>query len=374
MSSIYSRRYILRQGKQALLGFSVANVLNGIKQSIAFGDNTLNHHSIEAVIHNLTEQIPLWMKQFKIPGLSLAVIQEKKAFWHHSFGVRNYYSQKPVDDRTIFAAASLSKPLFAYAVIKMVERGYLNLDTPLTEYTAKPYIKDDRLKLITARRVLSHTTGFPNWSGDEPVWIENTPGKKFGYSGEGYLYLQKVIEEITNQPFEQYIFDQLLAPLSMNQSSYVWQPAYQYLATDGHDRDLIPRSMKKPTEALSAGSLRTTAQEYAQFMIAMMQSGTVDSHLLTESSVQEMLRSQIQLNYHLDWGLGWGLEYSNNQKYFWHWGDAGIYKSFAIASRELDTGVVILTNSENGLKICPPIVSAVMSGDRFAFDFEMMEY
>lgn len=374
MSSIYSRRHILRQGKQALLGFSVANVLNGIKQSIALGDNTLNHHSREAVISDLTEQIPLWMKQYKIPGLSLAVIQEKRVFWHQSFAIKNYHGRQPVDEQTIFAAASLSKPLFAYAVMKLVERGRLELDTPLTEYTAKPYIKDNRIKLITARQVLSHTTGFPNWSGDQPVWIENTPGTKFGYSGEGYLYLQKVIEEITKQPLEQFIYNQLLAPLRMNQSSYVWQPAYQYLATDGHDRDLKPRSMKKPSEGLSAGSLRTTAQEYAQFMIAMMQSGTVDSHLLTESSVQEMLRSQAQINNYLDWGLGWGLEYSNNQKYFWHWGDGEVYKTFAIASRELGKGVVILTNSQNGLKICPDIVAAVMSGDRFAFDFEMIEY
>lgn len=87
-----------------------------------------------------------------------------------------------------------------------------------------------------------------------------------------------------------------------------------------------------------------------------------------------MLRSQIQLNYYLDWGLGWGLEYSNKQKYFWHWGDVQTYKTFAIASRELGTGVVILTNSQNGLKVCPAIVSAVMSGDIHALDFEMIEY
>ncbi|GAB4235373.1 MAG: hypothetical protein Kow0049_19840 [Stanieria sp.] len=132
--------------------------------------------------------------------------------------------------------------------------------------------------------------------------------------------------------------------------------------------------MKRITEGSSAGSLRTTAQEYAQFIIAMMQSGTVDSHLLTESSINEMLRSQIPINDYLDWGLGWGLEYSDNHQYFWHWGNATVYKAFAIASRELGTGVVILTNSQNGLKICPPIVAAVMSGDRFALDFEMIDY
>ena len=106
----------------------------------------------------------------------------------------------------------------------------------------------------------------------------------------------------------------------------------------------------------------------------MMQSGTVDSHLLTESSIEEMLRSQVQLNYYLDWGLGWALEYSGGQKYFWHWGDATIYKTFAIASRESGKGVVILTNSQDGLKICPAIVAAVMSGKRHALDYQAIEY
>lgn len=374
MTKIYSRRYLLQQGKKAILGISVANILNGIRSSSSLAQNKRDRLSMEAVIFNLNNQIPVWMKQFKIPGLSLAIIQDKKLFWHHAFGVKNYYSKQSVNDNTIFAAASLSKPLFAYAVMKMVERGKLKLDTSLTEYTAKPYIKDERLKLITARQVLCHTTGFPNWSGNTPVWIQNTPGTKFNYSSEGYLYLQKVIEEIAKQPFDKYISEQLLVPLEMNNSSYIWQPAYQSLSTDGHERNLNPSPMKRITEGSSAGSLRTTAQEYTRFMTAMMQSGTVDSHLLTESSINEMLRSQIQLNDYLDWGLGWGLEYSDNQKYFWHWGDATIYKAFAIASRELGTGVVILTNSQNGLKICPPIVSAVMFGERFALDFEMIDY
>ena len=247
-------------------------------------------------------------------------------------------------------------------------------DSPLTEYTTKPYITDPRIRLVTARRVLAHTTGFPNWSGNLPVWFETIPGQKFGYSGEGFLYLQHVIEEITQQPFASYISEQLLLPLGMTSSSYIWQPTYQDLAVDGHDRVLKSTPMRQPKVGSSAGSLRTTAQEYAQFMVAMMKSGTVDSHLLTESSVAEMLRSQIQLNYHLDWGLGWGLEYSDNQKFFWHWGDATIYKTFAIASRELGKGIVILTNSQNGLKICPAITTAVMSGKRHALDFEQIEY
>jgi CubicO group peptidase (beta-lactamase class C family) len=374
MSKAYFRRDLPRLSSKALLSFSLVHIFGQISQKTSLMPKQNNYLGMETIIADLNSKIPLWLKQFKIAGISLAVIQNKDLLWYSSFGFASYPSQQPINDSSIFAAASLSKPLFAYGVMKLVERGRLNLDTPLTEYTAHPYIKDARLKQITARRVLSHTTGFPNWSGDVPVWIENTPGTKFGYSGEGYLYLQKVIEEITEQTFASYIYEQLLSPLGMKNSSYIWQPAYQNLATTGHDRNLHSIPMARPTAGSAAGSLRTTAQEYAQFMIAMMQSGTVTSHLLTKSSLEEILRSQIQLNYYLDWGLGWGLEYSNNQKYFWHWGDAQTYKSFAIASPTLGTGVVILTNSQNGLKICPAIVSAVMSGDRHSLDFEMIEY
>lgn len=373
MSKSYFRRDILRLSPKALLGFSCAHLLGIIKPKTNLIAKQDTYPTMETVIADLNSRIPLWLQQYKIAGLSLAIINNKELLWHRSFGFASY-NQQPISDNNIFAAASLSKPLFAYGVMKLVERGQLNLDTPLTEYTSTPYIKDARLKIITARQVLSHKAGFPNWSGDAPVWIENTPGTKFSYSSEGYLYLQKVVEEITGKALASYIDEQLLTPLGMNNSSYIWQPNYNNLATMGHDRSLDPVAMKKPTVASAAGSLRTTAQDYAQFIIAMMQSGTTSNHLLTESSLEEMLRSQIQLNYYLDWGLGWGLEYSNKQKYFWHWGDAQTYKAFAIASRELGTGVVILTNSQNGLKICPAIVSTVMSGDRYALNLDLIEY
>ena len=369
MSGIYSRRILMRQATRALIGLAAVRVLNIARPSLSETNRSMN-----ATVADLENQIPQWLKQYKIPGLSLAIIEQKKIFWHGSFGLKKYGDNQSINKNTIFAAASLSKPLFAYAVMKLVERRKLELDTPLSEYTAQPYISDPRLRLITARQVLSHRTGFPNWSGNAPLWIEATPGTKFGYSGEGFLYLQHVIEEITRQPFASYISEQLLLPLGMNSSSYIWQPAYQQIAVDGHDRNFNSTPMRKPQLGSSAGSLRTTAVEYARFMMAMMQSGTINSHLLTEPSVAEMLRSQVQLNYYLDWGLGWGLEYSQNQKYFWHWGDAVIYKTFAIASRELGRGVVILTNSQNGLKICPMITAAVMSGKPRALDFEAIEY
>ncbi len=117
------------------------------------------------IIARLEQRIPQLMQAGEAPGLSLALIREAKLVWHHGFGVKNAETKEPVTDSTVFEAASLSKPVFAYAVLKLVDSGKLDLDKPLNQYLPGNYdVGDDpRLNQITARRVLSHTTGFPNW-------------------------------------------------------------------------------------------------------------------------------------------------------------------------------------------------------------------
>lgn len=363
-----TRRQVINHGSTALLGlatFSAISLLNKRLSADTFEDNTI------AV---LEKRIPILMRQAVVPGISLAIIKNGQLYWSGSLGVKNYKSKQSVANNTIFAAASLTKPMFAYTVLKLCEQGQLNLNTPLTEYTAKPYIKDSRIKQITARMVLSHTTGFPNWSGNAPVWIQRTPGTKFGYSGEGYLYLQKIVEQITGEPLENYIKKNYLYPWGMTSSSFIWEKQYETLATFGHDRRGNPKTMSKPIKAISAGSLRTTATDYAQFLMAMMNPGTPDSPYLTQTSIDEMLRPQIKITQSLDWGLGWGIEHTPNGDFFWHWGDVGTFKSFTVASQNLKTGIVILTNSENGLKICEEIVRLSVGGQHPAFRFGMIRY
>ncbi|MEM7553330.1 MAG: serine hydrolase domain-containing protein [Cyanobacteria bacterium P01_A01_bin.84] len=369
-----SRRQLLKYSKTSLVALSSLNLINLLANS--------STTAAENIISNLELQIPKLMQKASVPGVSIAIIRNQKLFWYQAFGFKNQYTKKPVTNKTVFAAASLSKPLFAYAVLKMVERGELNLDTPLTEYTDKPYIPDSRIKLINTRKVLSHTTGFPNWSGSAPLWIKNQPGTKFGYSGEGFLYLQKIVEQITNQPLEDYLQQQILIPFGMDSSSFIWQDKYTEIASYGHDRQGKPKVMGKPKAAVSAGSLRTTAADYAQFIIAMMQSGAIDSSAnsssnnfrLTESSLKQMLTPQTKISRSIDWGLGWGLEKTNKDNFFWHWGDLVTFKSFVMGSRNLQTGIVILTNSQNGLKICEQIISQAVGGKHPAFKFWMIDY
>src|SRR3954452_813452 len=121
----------------------------------------------------------------------------------------------PVEHDTIFAAASLTKPVFAAGVMTLVDAGALERDRPLSEYLPEPYlVEDERAASITARMVLSHTTGFPNWR-EGPLHLRWPPGTRWGYSGEGFSYLQLVVERLTGASVGRYLGDAILQPLGM---------------------------------------------------------------------------------------------------------------------------------------------------------------
>jgi len=155
--------------------------------------------SAGAVGDHLEAAIPALMERWHVPGISIALMHDGAVAWYRCFGLKRAGAPAPVEPDTIFQAASLSKPVFAYVVLKMAERGEIELDAPLTAYLPDPYVPDDPLlDRITARRVLGHTTGWPTWRPEgQPLRRERAPGEQFGYSGEGYVYLQHVVDGVS---------------------------------------------------------------------------------------------------------------------------------------------------------------------------------
>jgi CubicO group peptidase (beta-lactamase class C family) len=259
------------------------------KQAAIFTTNSpaSNLPSTKAVIERLKKDIPQLLEKADVPGLSVSLIRDGELVWIGAFGVMNAETKKPVNNETVFEAASLSKPVFAYAILKLVDEGKLNLDTPLNKYLGNNYdvVNDDRINLITARRVLSHTSGFPNWrdnDGTKTLLIHFTPGEKFSYSGEGIVYLSKVAEKITGMAFEDFMQKYALQPLGMTASSYIWQDRFDALKAYRHDmigklsgRNQPPggHAGAVPEQGNAAASLCTTAGDYAKFVITML-SGT----------------------------------------------------------------------------------------------------
>jgi CubicO group peptidase (beta-lactamase class C family)/GNAT superfamily N-acetyltransferase len=263
-----------------------------------------------------------------------------------------------VDDDTLFEAASLTKPVFAYGVLALIDDGTLELDRPLIEYVGRSYLaEDERTASITARMVLSHTTGFPNWREDGPLFLRWTPGTRWGYAGEGYAYLQQVVEHVTGVSLDRYMSDAVLRPLAMNDSSFVWPENEAARVAVGHDRDGNPQPRARGREAkAAAGGLYTTGPDYLRF--------------LTYSLLHQhrMFEPQVQIDDELAWGLGWGIEQSDSGRAIWQWGNNAGYKNFVIGRPTDADGVVVLTNGDRGALVYRDLVRQLLPGTHAALE------
>ena len=298
-----------------------------------------------------------------VPGLALAVLRGGSLSWVRAFGVADAGSSAPVTPDTVFEASALGEPVFAYAVLRFAERGEFDLDLPLPEYLPYLDLKDDaRARQITARRVLCNSTGLPNWRRGGELTIDFDPGDRFSHSGEGYLYLQKVIEAITGIGVDAFVRREVFGPLGMAASSYVWRDAYETRAAAGHDYLQAPARKEKPSAANVAMTLHTTVGDYARFLAE-----TLRPTLVKAASADQMLKTQVDVQQDVSWGLGWGLERTGGRALFWHWGDNGTSRCFAMGCRLTGDGLVLLTNGENGLSVAEPIVGEVIGGSHPVF-------
>ena len=314
-----------------------------------------------ARLDELERTIPVVMDSGGVPGLSIAVVADTGIVWARGFGVRNVETGEPVDENSVFEAASLSKPVFAYAVLQLVDQGLLALDTPIARYYSYPDIAHDpRHGQITPRMVLTHTTGFPNWrpaGGQLTIGFE--PGSEFSYSGEGFGYLQRAVMEITGQPLQEMMERLVFRPLGMINSSYVWEDRFEASLAMPHDGDgnVARKRRPGPGTGHAAATLHTTAPDFARFMVAVM-----NGSLLSDSLAAAMLTAQVVVDSGVTWGLGIGLQENEAGHAFWHWGDNTNYKAFAIAYPDRHVGVVWFTNSDHGQDILVSMLAHTVGG------------
>ncbi len=318
------------------------------------------------------------MKERKIPGLSMVIIENAEVILHLELGVKNSQTRDPVDSETLFEAASLSKPVFAYGILKLVETGQLNLDKPLAEYLPYSDIKnDERVNFITARMVLAHTTGFPNWRPkNEPLKIHFQPGERFSYSGEGFLYLQKVIEHISGLSLEDFVKKNVFIPLKMNQCTFIWVNDNRKAL--GHNPDGFPIEIcTEPPNA--AFTLHISALDYARFIIAIFKGVGLKAETINEmfrfqakvpkESTNSIDKCSSRFSDSISWGLGWGLQRTKIGDSFWHWGDNQGVKSFIVGFKNRNKAIIIFTNSSNGFSVISELIQQYLDFPQPAFDW-----
>ena len=331
----------------------------------------------------------------RVPGVAVAGINEAKPY--QLFAGVERVGGPPVSFRTYFPAASLSKPVFAWAVQNLVKQGKLDWNRPLQDYVDLGL--EGTARKITALHVVTHSTGLTNWrfQPNLPLASAFEPGTRWQYSGEGFVLLQRVVEKIVAKPIAEYMRTALLEPLLMTQSTFAWSPQIQTVAALGHDRhgallerplsfyeqrnfEILQKSNLNPASATYdqivtayqqakqtflpiamspniAGSLQTTIGDYAVFL----------AHVLKASTRSDDFKARVDVNRDIAWAPGWGVDRSSKTPSLFHWGDGPGFKNFCCVQPGRNTALVFFTNGDSGAALYAWLFRQITNQDLSAF-------
>ncbi len=321
------------------------------------------------------------MKHYHVPGVSIAVINKGKIAWMKSYGVMDEETKAPVTRETLFQAGSISKPVAAYAALKITEEGKMDLNENVNTYLKSWKLPDNEFtkdKKVALKHLLSHTGGltvhgFPGYSPDLPVpttvqvldglppantvavRVDKVPEESFRYSGGGYTIMQQMLVDVEGKPFPEILKEKVLVPLHMNNSTYdqPLQATQLKMAATGYLPDGTMTKGKRHTyPEMAAAGLWTTAEDLATFAINIQKtmqgdSGKVLSKVMTDKMLTPFVADFI--------GLGLFLNKRKEDIYFGHGGWDEGFSSEMVAHKTKGYGVVVLTNSNH-----PEFISEVI--------------
>jgi len=311
--------------------------------------------------------ITTYQEHYVIPGVSLAIIKNGEIVYHKTYGYKNMLTKETVNDKTLFEAASITKTVFAFAVFRLIEKGIIEIDRPLYTYLPFEEIEhDDRYKLITTRHVLSHQTGFPNWASMNPdgkIDIKFIPGTAYGYSGEGYEYLKRVVTKITGKDIETILKEEVLDPLSLSNTYFSENDYLKNHATNGHYGRFTSKE-DIPEIPFMAFSMYTEARSFADFALSILQRKglKLDTYNKILSLQTKVDSERPKEGWEAYYGLGFFIQNTPFGSTFGHSGSNGDNKcEFKIYS-ELNAGYIIFTNSDHGNKLHDDLDEFLITG------------
>jgi CubicO group peptidase (beta-lactamase class C family) len=325
---------------------------------------------------------------YKVPGVSIAVIDGGRIDWTRGYGFADVAAQRPVTPDTRFQAASISKSVAAAAALHFVEEGKVELDRNVNDYLKSWKVPDNeftREQKVTLRRILSHSAGFtvhgfPGYeagtpvptplptlvqvlngekpANTEPIRVDTVPGTKWRYSGGGYTVMQQMLIDVLGEPFPQIMQQTVLSKFDMKDSAYSqplradWQP----VAATAYRSDGTPLEGKYHTyPELAAAGLWTTPEDLARFALGIQDALAGKSHsVISQAMAQQMLTPQIEVD-----GLGVFVEGEGQTLHFSHSGANEGFQCIFVAYPRTGQGAAVMTNSDSGSRLASEILRAI---------------
>lgn len=320
------------------------------------------------------------MERWKVPGISVAVIDNCKIVDSHGFGITRKGGVEVQSD-TQFQAASVTKPVAAFAALRLVDQGLLSLDSDVNaelqswEVPASPFLEGHP---ITLRGILSHSAGlipggYGGYSHSEPVptliqtlngveparpkpvQVAYVPGSDWRYSGGGYLVAQLLMTEKTGKSFEKIVHDQVLFPTGMTRSGFA-EPSTSENVASGHvaDGTMVPGGWHVYPE-LAAASLWSTAPDLASFGLAVMKAVREEPNaMLSPALASQMATANVGPR-----SLGFEVGGEGKARHFGHDGTNEGYNSSLILYPETCQGAAIMANSDNAKPLIAELLRSI---------------
>lgn len=352
-------------------GNEIAAIENGLITAIQIKGDSLN-------THNIMDR----MEHYKVPGVSIAVVRNGALSWAKGYGIANTNTGLEVNSTTIFQAGSISKPLAALAALKMVEEGSLDLDENVNEYLIDwkvPENKFTKEEKVTLRRLLTHTAGmtvhgfpgykeidsFPsitqvlNGKGNTPeIVVDTIPGSIWRYSGGGYTVMEKVVEDVSGLPLEDYMAKNILQPIGMTNSTFEQPlgPDYHANASAAYNSngEIVDGLWHNYPEQAAAG-LWTTPSDLAKYCLEVQEIfGGKENGFLSKETVELMMTKHKN-----NWGLGPSMRKENDSLLFGHGGKNEGFTNNLISFARQGNAVIVMTNADNGGPLIGEILNAV---------------
>jgi CubicO group peptidase (beta-lactamase class C family) len=356
---------------KATLGDEIIQIENGLS-------TPYRSSSDSASTYNIYDR----MDFYHVPGVSIAVVQNGEIKWAKGYGIADTDTGLEVDPSTLFQAGSISKPVAALGALKLIEQGKLDLDQNVNDYLQGYQVPENEFtseQKVTVRRLLTHSAGttvhgFPGYSqtdtfptvievlqgeGNTPlVLVDTIPGSIWRYSGGGYTIMEKVVEDISGQPLEVFLEEQILKPMGMANSTYQ-QPLgekWQSNVSAAYNRqgEIIEGKWHNYPEQAAAG-LWTTPSELAKYCIEIqnIKAGKADG-VLKQETVEAMLSKHLN-----GWGLGPGLTGEGESLLFRHGGKNAGFSNNMVAFANSGEAVIIMTNADQGVNLMAEILRSI---------------
>ena len=332
---------------------------------------------------SLDAYIRLQRDRRRIPGLSIAIIHDGRIVVSRAYGVADLTTRAPATPATLFQAGSISKPVAALGVLRLVEMGKLSLDEDVNAKLTTWRVPENRFtqsEKVTLRRLLSHSAGvtvhrFPRYgvahplpdlvqvlygakpANNPPIRVDTIPGAIRRYSGGGFTVMQQLMIDVTGTPFPRYMQETVLNPIAMTSSTFEQplSPARAKLAASGYYRDRTPvRGRWHIYPEMAAAGLWTTAVDLARFVIEIQETlGGKGRGVISPAMVREYLTEQKGGS-----GLGIGVEGNARTLRFSHGGRDEGFDAFLYGDA-VGNGIVILINTNDNTRFMGRIMDYV---------------